>query len=213
MRTPRKFLALAAALGAMGLAASAHAAVIYPVSAIGSSSYPGYPDADAIDMGAGADVSDWASFGEGNRSVLDLDLGGVYALDKAFVTDRVTSGGGNNVFVGGLYDFTTQFSLQAFTDASFTTAIGAAQVFNHAAPNPHTSPANFLDVVSLGGLTTEFVQYKVLAANGSNPGLSDIHFTGAAAVPEPAAWALMILGFGAAGALLRHRRGARATLV
>ncbi|WP_293379098.1 PEPxxWA-CTERM sorting domain-containing protein [Phenylobacterium sp. SCN 70-31] len=29
----------------------------------------------------------------------------------------------------------------------------------------------------------------------------------AAAVPEPGAWALMILGFGAAGAALRRRRG------
>ena len=31
-----------------------------------------------------------------------------------------------------------------------------------------------------------------------------------AAVPEPGAWALMILGFGAAGAMLRQRRPARA---
>ena len=31
-----------------------------------------------------------------------------------------------------------------------------------------------------------------------------------AAVPEPATWAMMILGFGAAGAMLRQRRAALA---
>lgn len=210
MRTPRKILALTAAMfGAMGLAASAHAAVIYPVGATGSSSYPGYADTNAIDQGAGSDVSDWASGSQGANSILDLNLGAVYTLDQAFVTDRVTSGGGDNVFVGGLFDFTTQFSLQAFTDNTFTTAIGSALVFNHTAPATHSSPSDFLDVVSLGGMTTQYVRYSVLASNGVNPGLSDIHFsTASGAVPEPAAWTLMIVGFGAAGAMLRRRRAA-----
>lgn len=46
--------------------------------------------------------------------------------------------------------------------------------------------------------------------NGPNQGkpqnLSHILFFGSVAVPEPSAWALMILGFGAAGAAMRRRK-------
>lgn len=189
-------------------ASAASAAVVIPVSATSSSSYGGYPDSDAIDQDAGFEVSDWASLSEGASSFLNLDLGGVYSLETAYVTDRVTSGGANNGFVGGLFDFTTMFSLQGFTDASFTTAIAPALVFSHAAPGVHTQPSDFLYTAALGGLTAQFVQYKVLATNGVNPGLSDIRFDSAAGggVPEPASWALMIAGFGGMGAILRRRR-------
>jgi hypothetical protein len=36
--------------------------------------------------------------------------------------------------------------------------------------------------------------------------VSEIDFLGTAAVPEPGTWALMIAGFGLAGAALRRRR-------
>ena len=41
-------------------------------------------------------------------------------------------------------------------------------------------------------------------------GVQDIASGAAAAVPEPATWALMILGFGGIGASIRHRRAALA---
>ena len=43
---------------------------------------------------------------------------------------------------------------------------------------------------------------------GNTPGLSHLVFFGtlAAAVPEPSTWALMILGFGVAGASMRQRK-------
>jgi hypothetical protein len=208
--TMKTWMAAAAASVAMLTAAgAAEAAVVYPVSAVASSAYGGYPGADAIDQDPGSEFSDWASGSQGVGSFLNLDLGGVYTLDQAYVTDRVTSGAGNNGWVGGFYDFTTQFSLQVFTDASFTTAAGSALVFNHAQPGSVSQPSDFLYVANLGGLSGQYIQYKVLAANGVNPGLSDIHFTTAdstGGVPEPAAWALMILGFGGAGAMLRRVR-------
>lgn len=197
-----------AALLAFGAAATANAATIYPVSAVGSSSYPGYNDFYAIDQAPGAELTDWASFGEGTNAFLNLDLGGLYALDNAFVTDRVTSGGGNGCPCYGITDFTTKFSLQAFTDASFMTAIGSVLTFTHAVPG---SVADFSTVASLGGLTGRYIQYRVVERNGPNfnTGLSDIHFSGEGvrgAVPEPASWLLMIVGFGSAGAMLRRRR-------
>jgi hypothetical protein len=195
----------AAAALLAGAAGAAQAAVIYPVSAAASSGFPTYEAANAIDQGPGAALSDWASFRQGVGSFLNLDLGAVYVLDQADVTDRVTSGGGNNAFVGGLFDFTTRFSLQAFADAGFATALAPALVFDHSAAGPHTSPADFLLVAPLGGLTARYLQYTVLTTNGVNPGLSDIHFE-TASVLEPAGWSLLLAGFAGLGATLRRAR-------
>jgi hypothetical protein len=38
------------------------------------------------------------------------------------------------------------------------------------------------------------------------PGISHIEFFGSSAVPEPATWAMMLIGFGGLGAVLRRRR-------
>jgi hypothetical protein len=193
---------------AAGVAVAAQAATVIPVSAIGSSSYSGYNDFYAIDQGPGSATTDWASNGEGNASKLNLDLGGVYTLSSAFVTDRVTSGGGNGGYTGGVTDFTTSFSLTVYTDATFTTTLGSSVVFNKPAPVSPTGVASFLDIEALGGLTGRYIQYSVLAAGVSNnPGLSDIHFEGtlANAVPEPATWGLMIVGFGMVGVSSRRR--------
>src|SRR4029077_18281990 len=97
-----------AGLLALGVAASANAAVIFPTNTWGSSSYVGYDDVYAIDQGAGSDVSDWASQGEGAGAWLRLDLGDIYKLDQAYVTDRTTSGAANKTGFLGLFDFTTK---------------------------------------------------------------------------------------------------------
>lgn len=201
---------IAAALLLAGTVAGA--ATIAPASVVGSSSFPGYTDSNAIDAGAGAATSDWASLSEGNASTLRLDLGAIYTLSTASVTDRVTSGGGNNGFVGGLFDFTTQYSLAGYTDGTFTTLTGAPIVVNVALPGANPgSPAGFLSTANLGGLTTRYVLYSVLATQGDNPGLSNISFEGQLAsgvVPEPASWALLLAGFGMVGFAARRRRAA-----
>lgn len=63
--------------------------------------------------------------------------------------------------------------------------------------------------VSLTGVTTSGdvrVQFVGQAFFQAGPGLDNVSLT--AGVPEPAAWALMILGFGAVGAGVRRRRAA-----
>lgn len=191
---------------AASAAISAHAATIVPISAVGSSSFPGYADIYAIDQGPGSDVSDWASFGEGTAARLNLDLGAVYSLNTAFVTDRVTSGGPNFGFVGGTSDFTTSYFLQAYTDATFTTTLGSQFVVTKSVPVAPDSPADFLSTVSLGGLSARYIQYGVLSsATNANVGLSNIAFN---AVPEPATWGLLIAGFAMVGVAARRRRTA-----
>lgn len=186
-----------AAAFTFGAILSAQAAVIVPTVVTASSSYPGYDASNAVDVGPNSAVTDWASNGGGAGSFLDLNLGQVYSLATANVTDRVTSGGANGVFVGGTTDFTTSFSIQAFADSNFTTALGSALVFNATTPSNPTSPADFLSTVALNGLSAQYLQYTVLASNGPNPGLSDISFT--EAVPEPATWAMLLIGFAGIG--------------
>jgi len=74
---------------------------------------------------------------------------------------------------------------------------------------PISATAN-LTANDLAGLNSNgFLDFAVTAATGRFT-LTDLEFQfdlEAAPVPEPGAWALMILGFGVAGATLRRRRG------
>jgi hypothetical protein len=180
---------------------SAHAATIYPVSAVAPlGSYTGYPASDAIDQGAGSNLTDWAANSTGNGSYLELDLGTAYALENAFVTDRVTSGCANGNECLGSFDFTTSFELQAYTDDTFTTTLGPVVVVSGLTPPPTGVPT----IVPLGGLVAQYITYTVVSADGVNPGLSDIHFS--IATPLPAAFPLFAGGLGMIGLLARRRK-------
>jgi hypothetical protein len=178
---------------------SAQASVIYPTSAVASSSYPGYEANFAIDTGPGGADTDWANHSVGAGSWLQLNLGAVYSLADAYVTDRVTSTGPNGSFAGGLNDFTTKFELQAYTNGTFSTALGPAVFFSpQFPPNCNSSPSCFLSIVSLGGISAQYIEYTIVSQNESqgtfnNAGLSDIHFL--TATPLPATWTMLIAGF------------------
>ena len=172
----------------LGVSGEVRATVITPISAVGSSSYASYPASDTIDTGANRFVTDWAANGTGIGSYLNVDLGGVFTLANALLTDRTTSGANNGAFAGGTSDFTTQFSIKTYTDGTFTTTVGPALTFTKAAPSSPTSTAQFLYTALLGGISAEFLRYTVIAASGANPGLADIEFT---TVDEPASLALL----------------------
>ena len=199
----RKVVYSLMALAAATVSLPATAATVLPSLATASSAYPGFEASYAIDTGVNAANTDWASNGGGAGSFLELTLPGVSTLSAVDVTDRVTSGGGNGAFYGGLYDFTTSFTIQAFTNASFTTASSSLYSFTKLAPSSTTSPSDFLFVGSLPDISAQYIKYTVVAANGVNPGVSNIEFT---SVPEPATWALMLAGFGLIGFGMRQRQ-------
>lgn len=51
-----------------------------------------------------------------------------------------------------------------------------------------------------------FIKSVTFTTNADISGTGQTRFGRVAAIPEPGAWALMIMGFGAAGAMLRRRR-------
>lgn len=66
----------------------------------------------------------------------------------------------------------------------------------------------FINAYGTGGTRISSVQFQT---SGDITGVGQVRFGGAreiGVVPEPATWAMMIMGFGAAGALLRRRQSA-----
>ena len=199
----QKYFRAGAVALALSTSVAAHAATIVPVAVMGSSSFPGYGDVFAIDLAAN---TDWASNGMAAMTTLAIDLGSVYSLASGDFVDRVTSGGPNGAFFGGVTDFTTSFTFQGCADFTCSQLIGMPLSFSKTAPATPTSPGDFNYTAQLGGLTGRYFRYSVTSTNGFvNPGLSALSFQGTA-VPEPATWALMLLGFGIIGAGLRRRK-------
>lgn len=74
---------------------------------------------------------------------------------------------------------------------------------------------SYAQVFTFQPLTTRYLSFEITGCNAgagrqnwTGCGLNEVIFGegGTAAVPEPATWAMMILGLGAAGAVLRRRR-------
>jgi hypothetical protein len=104
-----------------------------------------------------------------------------HELNESLAGSLVTTGGVNS------YDVFVSFSI-------FTAMNG----------HPANVYMDFLNTATFGITADPGVTYT------SEAGLLGSDITPTAAVPEPTTWALMILGFGAAGAIVRRRRGALA---
>ncbi|MBU1378374.1 MAG: PEPxxWA-CTERM sorting domain-containing protein [Alphaproteobacteria bacterium] len=122
--------------------------------------------------------------------------------------------------VAGEYSYSLAFDLPTFSAASFFASFAADNVVSLITLNGNvltpTTGGGFGGWDSFSASTGDFVAgtnvltVKVanFAQNGGNPtgfrlefGQSDV-----APVPEPATWAMMIMGFGAMGALMRSNR-------
>jgi hypothetical protein len=134
--------------------------------------------------------------------------------------------GGNVVFTG----VTTQEDANdgVFSYSNFT-ALYAGTTYTFANVSAAFSAANVLDVFTGGTKVTSFnfapgtmfavgqTYATTLGSGGTftvDPSVGNVNFTGGtgfvtssiAAVPEPATWAMMLVGFGMMGASMRYRR-------
>src|SRR5262245_2292296 len=82
--------------------------------------FPGYGENFAIDTGPDAALSDYASQGGGIDTYIEFDLGQSYSLSEIIYTDRVTSGGANHVWFGGVFDYVRAYNYILSVDANFT---------------------------------------------------------------------------------------------
>jgi hypothetical protein len=76
------------------------------------------------------------------------------------------------------------------------------------AANGWQTVSGTFDIASSGGKINLGLSDDSAIASGNDFGVDNIRL---ASVPEPASWALMIVGFGSAGAMLRRRRQGAAT--
>ena len=158
-----------------------------------------------------------------NQSATGVSISGGEVLAGNGGQARVESADGlinTNFTFNSLANQTLGFDLtdpaKAFTDAEFRIFVGkgtatqatltfvdtAGQQFQ----NTFDIPSNgFFNAVASDG---EKINYFSVATNGSVEDVRQIRIGGIGgfAVPEPASWALMILGFGGLGANLRRHR-------
>jgi len=172
--------------------------------------------------GAGATTTDGAPLTGGLGDLTD----GVVASDFWF---NVENSAGTGPYVGwrgdvGVNDPTVTFhfsggpsidTILIHMDNSHAGGVGApAQILIDGIVHPYAAPAvGSIGTVAFNGLgltgnthTVQFIQDPTFVWTF----VSEVSFFGGAGVPEPATWAMMIAGFGLAGATLRRRRSALA---
>ena len=171
--------------------------------------FPGYPATDAIDTGAGHQLTDYASLSQGVNTFLDFDFGSAVRFLGIQETDRVSSGGGNGTFVGGTSEFNTDYTYIFSNDPTFATNVGTVTV-SRGVPASPTGPADFATLTAISSITARYVRWDVTGVNGSslntgaNNGASDFLFV---AAPEPSSFVLAGLAtVGLVGYRVRRRR-------
>jgi hypothetical protein len=104
-------------------------------------------------------------------------------------------------------------SLDGFNSFTFALANGTTQVVTGATLDAlpgMDANGNQTGFTTNGRLTFSFdsaIDSITFASSTNSLEIGDVGAVAFAAVPEPGAWALMILGFGGTGALMRRRRG------
>lgn len=201
----------AASLFALGFAAAPAAAAniaplsysFAPTTQCGSWCYHDYPTTKLTDGLLG--VAGWAT-NQGQEwdgwtaRVVDIDFRFATAQNFGSVTVGSTQDQLNDVVLPNLNIFSSLNGVNwTFQGSLNTPASSANDVYLYS-----TAPHGFLTV---GGLNFTAPYVRVQAVNnGPWIFVDEVTFQGSGGVPEPATWGLMILGFGAAGSMIRRRR-------
>lgn len=214
-RGARRVLAAVAALAVTG---SAHAAIVIGTINPGSTPYAGPTPTYDFNSPAGTPSLTGGSVVSGttgNHAQPVGSTGGYYAVGPSDGNPGTInlSGWGDIFNISLIWGSVDTYNTLEFLDGSNN--ILASFVGNNIwipangnQSDPHTNPVvTFLldgaDVAAFSSLrltsTTNAFEIDNLAINSPTPGTNS-------AVPEPATWAMMLLGFGAAGFSMRRRR-------
>ncbi len=156
------------------------------------------------------DLSGWTQFGN-TRSV---GVAPIAAFEGQFAGFFGPPGSTGGIFqtlmtaVGSVYSYSFALANFGLPTNSFNASIGGTSVLTL------TNVAPFAYRVYSGTFTATSTATDLRFTFQNDPGIFRLDavsvnlISGAGAVPEPAAWAMMIGGFGLAGAALRRRRKA-----
>jgi hypothetical protein len=123
-------------------------------------------------------ITDYASLGGGTNTFLSFDFGQQYTFAAILFTDRTTSGGPNDKYVGGTFDFNTSYKFTFSNDQTFTNNLGTVVVTVNP-PSQPTTIDSFQTLSLISGIPpAQYVQWQVLSTNGNNPGAADFAFFG-----------------------------------
>jgi hypothetical protein len=192
-----RVLAALAAAAALAVAGSANAATVFTAKMLGSNEVP-------------ANASSAVGFATvtiaGDSLMVQLHYEGLQGGQPAAAHIHCCIAPGSNVGV-------------AVGFPSFPTTLTGTYSHTFDMTDPTIYTSGFLN--TFGGGTAAGAEAALIAGLNAGQAYTNIHnrvwpggeirgFLTAAAVPEPATWALMILGFGLVGADVRRRRGAPA---
>ena len=172
-------------------------------------------DTGSLSIAGGASLTyTGPAFGNGFSGVSSTTFGNLYGFD-------VSDGGAGQWlgFPNGSATFTFAGPSNAFgfwltgVQTVFTASITVD--FNDGASQSFAAPINVNGGAAFFGVTdtASFASVTINSDTGNDAwGIDSVSYNGSAGVPEPASWALMIAGFGLAGAALRQRRTAAAAV-
>ena len=119
----------------------------------------------------------------------------------------------NDLIAGETYNVSFQYWGDNIVggDWSLFTEVGGANYASIGAIDlpPGTNPGTTYSFSFVAGGSSTTLSFSEFSDSGASPIIDNVLVTGpkaASAAPEPATWALMIGGFGLAGATLRRRR-------
>lgn len=204
---------LAVLLASASISAPALAATIAPVSATASDTFDLFGQYRPENLINGSGLSGglhdsnfanmWMTNLGVNQASIVFDLGGTYRLDGASVWNY--NFGNRAEFQSTILRGVKDFRLSASLDgSSYAELISARLAMGTGQPLA-------AQLFSLDG-TARYVRLEILNNYGQgtyaerdwSSGLAEVRFSGTA-VPEPAAWAMMIAGFGLVGGTIRRR--------
>jgi len=183
-----------AAMAAVLFSSAAHAAPVLDQQALpfGGSLYEGLEWQQTVTAGVAGRLSGLTLYGAGTNVTLRVNAGdGFYSGPYAF-TQAV------QLASGGTFIDTSSANIQLAAGQRFV-----IDLINGSGGNIATALTPYAD----GPLYMNFgVPSDMTGCCGATLAFQTFMEPSSAAVPEPSAWALMIVGFGGAGAMLRRRR-------
>lgn len=152
-------------------------------------------DGDYVYVTGGQSSNGFLFPGEGIGQTVGTTAGDIYQLSFGYTGENCP--GCTTVFTVNLGAFSQDFTIVADDSGFFRKAFTVATLDPYVATSASTTLSFVLKSTTNIGNNDPIFDRVSLERIGTTDG-----------VPEPATWALMLLGFGSAGAMLRRRRSA-----